>query len=351
MPDVPPAAPAANAAPRPLPPAVTPPPAAGATPGQPPPQVPPKVEPPKPDAAKAAADRDAAALARARRVEAANREAEQRIKTEQARFEDERKHHAAELAQAAEYKRLQALKDDPLKAMEALGYTPQQILDRIAKGDAAKTPEEIAKTIVDKTLAERDAKAKQEAEQRQKEAAEQAQVNARAIYARAQDDLTRLVKADPDKYEFCNRLENPGKRAYEIVEEYWKLTEADGTAELLPFHEALETLEEDLEKEHLTFSENSKKLKARAEAEAAAKKKADEEAAAAAAAAKKKGPREARPMSGFKTPPKAPEPTASTAPDAAAAPPEIQPADRQYLVSSRRDRLKAHREKQRPNDA
>jgi hypothetical protein len=319
------------------------------TPGQPPPQVP-KAEPTKPDA-KAAAERDAAALARARRVEASTRETEARIKAEQAKFQDERKHHAEELAQAAEYKRLQALKDDPLKAMEALGYTQQQILDRIAKGDPAKTPEEIAKGIVDKTLAQRDEEARIKAEAKAKEDAAQAQINAAAQYKRAQDDLTRLVRADQDKYEFCNRLENPGLAAYKIVEEYWNLTSAEGRPELLPFNEALEELEADLEKEHLTISESSKKLKARAEAEAAAKKKQAEEAAATAVAAKK-GPRESRPMSGFKTPPKAPEPTASAAPDAAATPPkEPQPADYGFRVSARRQRIQAWREKQRPNDA
>ncbi len=358
MPDAP--APVA-AKPAPQPAAAATPTAVIAPAGQPPPQLTPAQEaakkanaPPAPtDKAKEQADRDAAALARARRVEASNRESEKRIKDEQAKFSEERRHHAEELAQAAEYKRLQeARAKGPRATLKALGYTEQEILEEIAKGDAAKTPEEVVKETVAKELADRDARAKVEHEKAAKEREAQIQAQAGAQYRAAQDKLATMIKAEPDKYEFCNAQPDAARQAWALVEEYWTLTEKEGKPELLPFEEALETLEEDLLAKHLTLGSTSKKLKAKAEAEASEKKKQDEEKAAAAAAAKK-GVRESRPMTGFKTLPTPTEPAAAAATsEVAATPKEPTTAERAYRVSSRKARIAGLREKyNRPNDA
>jgi colicin import membrane protein len=227
---------------------------------------------PDPKPANKEAERQAAALQRARRVEVQNREAAATLKKEQEAFRLERDGHAESLKKAAEYDRLSTLaKNDPLKLLEAAGVTQQQILDSMVKGDK-RTPEELAQDIVDKRFKEHDEK---QAKEKEAQARSQREAEAKANEQARKETLATLeenIVNDPDRFEFCQTRPDAAAQAYRVIEEYFKVTQAKGRAEILPFDEALDVIERDLEEKFTEFQSKSKKLaakKAAADAELA----------------------------------------------------------------------------------
>jgi hypothetical protein len=158
------------------------------------------------------------------------------------------------------------------------------------------TPEKIAELAVEKALREREEKYVKQQEEQTKAA--WAEVN-----KKTEEAITLMqskITSDPEKYEFCNQNPDAAKEAWKIVDAYWQKTWATGRPELLPYEEALDTVENALEEHFNEFLGKSKKLaakKAAEEAKLAAAKKVEE---ASVAAESSKADRSKQPFKEFK---------------------------------------------------
>jgi hypothetical protein len=230
-----------------------------------------KVEPAKDPEKLKSAERYAAAVARAKRIEAENRKAAEKVKADRAALEVERAKLKETVDKATTHDEWSKLaQQDPMALLEKAGITKAQMLERIAKGDT-RTPEEIAQVIVDKAIKEREAQVAKEQEARQaKETAEQERQH-RETFSATEKYIESLIKAEPEKYEFLGRSELASQKVLAVIQEYYDETAAQGRPELLPYAEALETVEASLEADFEAFLTSSKKLAAKKAAEEATK--------------------------------------------------------------------------------
>lgn len=225
-------------------------------------------------------ERRAAAIAEARRKEISLRQAEEKLKSEKRDFELERLKLSQAQEKSLQYEKLSQLaQKDPIELMKAYGITEDQLLRRIAAGDS-RTPEQIAQQAVDRAFSERQAKYHEEVQKQERERQNQ-QV---AIQKRAQENeianMKKAIETNPEKYEFCSTRPDSTDQAWKVMTEYYIETRDNGRAEILPFEEALDIVEAQLEAQFESFLTSSKKLAAKKTlAEEEAKKKLVDDAA------------------------------------------------------------------------
>lgn len=271
------AAPAAAPAPTPAPPAAAPTPVTAVeTPATPAPVTtpPPAAVPPKPDPATELLERRAEALRKVKSESA-------RIQAQQQKLAADRAAHAADLKDAAELKRLDALKkSNPLAFLKEIGLEmpslSRQYLE--AQTGQGKTPQQ----LVDEAVEARMSKLAETQAAEKVKAQETEAIQAReAAYAGARKALGDMIKSDANAYELCNLIGDEAvSRAFGLVEKYFAKHQ-----KVLPFDQALSAVEKDYETRELTVASKSKKVasgleKLRAEAAEAAKKVAEAEAKA-----------------------------------------------------------------------
>jgi len=248
-----------------------------------------KAAPPPVDAAKKEQERMSAALARAKRIETENRKAAEKVKQDQLGLEQERLKLREATEKASKHDEWSRLaQEDPMAFIEAAGITKQQMLDRMIKGDT-RTPEEIAQNIVNKTLKEREEKAKQEMTAREAAQAAEIQRQNQETLKMTERYIDSLIKKDTEKYEFCAQNPTAAQKVWDVMQEYYNETAANGRPEILPYEDALETVEASLEADFEAFQGTAKKLaakKAAAEAERLAAEKKAQKAAVVASGAK-----------------------------------------------------------------
>jgi colicin import membrane protein len=274
--------PAAQTAPEVTKAAVVPPAATPTPPVQPEPQKP--ADKPAQTPEQKDLERRAAALASAKRESA-------RVHQEREQFAREKLEHGDQLKEAAEFKRLTALKaTDPIKFLEEIGLSvPELSKQFIAKTTGAgKTPAELVKEEVARQR-EVDAKAAA-AEKEKADAAEKIRVEAQAL-AGVKKQIEEIAKAKPEDYELFNEAGPYAvNRAWELCVKYHEVNAANEGYIPLAFDKAIAAVEAEQEARLTKMIEGGNKARTvvgKVQAAAAAKKK-DDDAKAAAEKLKKK---------------------------------------------------------------
>jgi hypothetical protein len=220
--------------------------------------------------AQAAAERHSSNLARVKREEARLFAEKQKFETAQKDFQVVQKEA---LRRAAAFDNLGKLaKTDPLKYLEAAGIKFEDLAKKVIKGDERTVAEQVqaaVETELKKFQAERAELDRRSAQKAQDESIA-SQIRA------AQDQLRELAGKDQDKYEFVNSDAGNIALVWNLIEAYHEQTvdPKTGMGKILDFTEALDTIEESLEKQQLDFVSKSKKVKAAFEKQALAAKQA-----------------------------------------------------------------------------
>lgn len=238
----------------------------------------------KPDEHKAA-ERLAAAQARAKKTEQEVRVREEKLRIERAALETEKLALKEAREMAEKYSKYETMKKiDPIKWAEEQGVSQQDLLDKMIANKQGLTPEKIAELAVEKAIREREEKFRKQQDEQTKAA--YAEIEKQTIAAI--DVINGRIQNNLEKYEFCSQNPGAANQAWKIVEAYWRETAATGRPELLPYDEALETVEASLEENFTNFLGKSKKLAAKKAAEEAklAEEKKSQEASVAAESAK-----------------------------------------------------------------
>jgi hypothetical protein len=246
-------------------------------------------------------ERRAAAIAKAKRVEAQVFQEREKLKQEREQWKREQDKAIAAMKTLEEGQRLRS---DPKKFLEWAGINPTDIVKQVARGDQRK-PEEIVAQEIAKLEAKMRAERQEMDAKTQKEQQEKIKKN---FEEQNYSTLQGMIDADKEKFECCAAEGTGPKLAWELIEQTYdryadpttgklKASTPKEIADLFtPFNQtqlftfALEAVESDLEEKSFTRYSSSKKIQARLKAaEQAAKEKLEKDAAAQVASRTKTG--------------------------------------------------------------
>lgn len=167
------------------------------------------------------------------------RESNDRIKTERETFES----RGRELEEAQRFR--QTFKDDPLAGLKALGVEFKDIAERVLNDDVPTADHKIAKLEkqwADKLQAETEAATK--AEEEAKEANEKsASAERQAAIDEAHGNIKQVIDESPEKFELI-KTQGAEQLVFDIAGDVYR-----ETGKLLPWSEAAEKVEKQLEEE------------------------------------------------------------------------------------------------------
>ena len=179
---------------------------------------------------------------RAQRIAAARRESA-RVAAEREAVARDRAAHAEDIKLAAEFRRLQALRDK--EGDWAFSREVKLKVADVSKGylqeGQGKTPEQIAEEVYAKREAERQ---KREQETSTKAAEEQAIRAREAAYAGAKTTLGKMIADGGQRFEMCGKLVKNGlgdvavDKAFKLIEDFHAQTK-----QILDFGKALDAVE------------------------------------------------------------------------------------------------------------
>lgn len=185
------------------------------------------------------------------------------LQREKRNLEIEARNKAKEQELAERVKKLEefeALKSNPLKALEALGLDYNAIT-KAQLADGQIPPEVEIKKLDQKLDSFLEAQKQQEQQREQLEKKRQEEENNRLI-SEFKTEITDYVKEHSERYEFIT-FENAQELVYAVIDEHYERTRnpESGKGEVLTISQAADKVEEYLEKKYLKAKE-LKKLQA-----------------------------------------------------------------------------------------
>lgn len=174
----------------------------------------------------------------------------QKVQADRSAFAAEQAQHKADMAELARYRELKArAKEDPVAWAEEGGYQPDQYAAQlIEKGSL--TPEK-------RKILEQGQELQELKSWRTKQEQAQVQAQNNALYGQVRTDLEAFASQNVEAFDLVHRTKSYD-RVLSHIQDHFKRTQALGDPEILPYEQAFEMAERELEEYYSPVLESPK---------------------------------------------------------------------------------------------